>query len=297
MNTKYLKKSFKYGFDILSVYNMLNWMPDKMYLQLKYRIHFGKKLNLNNPVTFSEKLQWLKLYDRKDFYTTMVDKQNVKKYVAQILGEKYIIPTYGVWDTFDEIDFNCLPDSFVLKTTHDSGGIVICKNKSEFDKVNAKEKINRCLKRNYYLRNREWPYKNVPRRIIAEKYMIDESGTELKDYKIFNFNGEPKMIQLDYDRFCNHKRNLYTTEWDVIDVNFKYESDINKYSRRPNILPELLEMARLLSKDIPFVRTDFYIINNQIYFGELTFFPEGGFGNFSKEEMDKALGILIDLPS
>ena len=174
--------------------NLLNWMPDKMYIEMLYKVRMGRKLNLDNPQTFNEKLQWLKLYDRKPEYTTMVDKAAVKDYVADKIGSEYIIPTLGVWEHFDDIDFDQLPNQFVLKCNHDSGGLVICKDKASLDMEAAREKIESSLKRNFYYHSREWPYKNVKPCIIAEKYMVDESGTELKDYKFYCFGGDRKSV-------------------------------------------------------------------------------------------------------
>jgi hypothetical protein len=282
-------------FGYLSELGLYNHMPDDKYLKKKYKLVMGTELNLDNPKTFNEKLQWLKLHDRKPVYTTMVDKYEAKKYVGNIIGEEYIIPTLGVWDTFEDVDFNKLPEQFVLKCTHDSGGLVICKDKLSLDMEAAHKKINRCLKRNYYYHGREWPYKNVKPRIIAEKYMTDESGVELKDYKIFNFNGEPKMIQVDYNRFVKHKRNLYTTDWEYIDAAIKYPTDASVDIKKPEKLDEMLELAKILSAGIPHVRTDFYSINDKIYFGELTFYHESGMGKFDPEQFGVDMGSWIKL--
>ena len=175
-------------------------IPDRLYLKWLFRLKMGKKLDLDNPRTFSEKLQWLKLYNRKPEYTQMVDKYEAKRYVAGIIGEEYIIPTLGVWDRVEDINFDQLPNQFVLKCTHDSGGIVICSDKSKLDINAAKKKLKRSLTRDFYAQNREWPYKNVKRRIIGEEYMVDESGYELKDYKWFCYNGEPKALFIATDR-------------------------------------------------------------------------------------------------
>jgi hypothetical protein len=189
-------------------------VPDTLQIKVKYFLVFGKKLNLQHPQTFNEKIQWLKLYDRKSEYTNMVDKYEAKRYVASIIGEEYIIPTLGVWDNFDDIDFDTLPEQFVLKATHFSGGVYICKDRESFDVKKIKKDMNKILKHNFFFSGREWPYKNIKPRIIAEKYMVDESGVELKDYKIQCFNGEPKIIQVDFDRFSErHKRNFYSIDW------------------------------------------------------------------------------------
>lgn len=281
---------------IRSKQELLNFLPDRTYLKLIYRRRMGGRLNLTSPQTFNEKLQWLKLYDRNPEYTTMVDKYAAKKWVANRIGEEYIIPTLGVWEHFDDIDFDTLPNQFVLKCTHDSGGLVIVKDKSKLDKKFAKQKIEHCLKRNYYWAGREWPYKNVPPRIIAEKYMTDESGIELKDYKIFNFEGEPKLIEVDYDCFVEHKRNLYTTDWQYIEAAIQYPTDPNHQIDRPKQLEKMLELARKLSEGIPHVRTDFYCIDDRIYLGELTFYHGSGFEKFDPESLGEEMGKWLKLP-
>lgn len=276
-------------------HGLTNFIPDKTFLKLGYRIKVGKKLNLQDPVSFNEKLQWLKLYDRNPEYTMMVDKYAVKKWVADKIGDEYIIPTMGIWKHFDEIDFDRLPNQFVLKCTHDSGGLVIVKDKSKLDEVEAKKKLEKCLRRNYYWAGREWPYKNVQPMIIAEKYMTDESGTELKDYKIFNFSGEPKLIEVDYDRFVEHKRNLYTTDWQYIEAAIQYPTDPMHPIERPKQLEKMLDLARTLSAGISHVRTDFYCIDDCIYFGELTFYHGSGFENFTPEGFNEEMGKWIKL--
>lgn len=279
----------------LSTKGVLKWMPDNLYIPLYYRARTGKKLDLKNPITFNEKLQWLKINDRNDIYTTLVDKYEVRKYIEEKIGAKYLIPLIGVYKRFDEINFDKLPNEFVLKCTHDSGGLVICKDKKELNLQEAKNKINECLKKNYYYRNREWPYKNVKPSIICEKYMVDESGTELKDYKIYCFNGEPKIIQVDYNRFVDHKRNLYDINWNMIDAQIIYKNDCSKIINKPKKLDEMLDLARILADKYPHVRIDFYSIKNKLYFGEITFYSEGGFGTFIPEKFGEELGKWITL--
>lgn len=258
----------------------------------------GKKLNLKHPVTFNEKLQWLKLYNRRPEYTMMVDKVMGKEYVAEKVGSKYIIPTLGVWDDPDDIDFDTLPDQFVMKCNHNSGlGMCICKDKSKLDIPKVKNGLRKGLKQNYFLHGREWPYKNVPRKILAEKFMVDESGTELKDYKVFCFDGEPEVIEVDYGRYTQHKRNFYGKDWNFIKMEIQYPSDENHVIARPEKLEEMMTLARKLSKGIPHVRVDFYSINNQLYWGELTFFHGAGMEYFNPEEWNERLGKLIKLPS
>lgn len=265
-------------------------------LKKMFKEKMGYALDFENPKTFNEKLQWLKLHDHNPLYTTMVDKYAVKEYVAEKIGAQYIIPTLGVWDHFDEIEFDKLPDQFVLKCTHDSGSIVVVTDKGKIDKDVAKEKLENGLRHNYYYAGYEWPYKNVPPRIIAEKFMVDESGVELKDYKVFNFDGIPKAIQVDYDRFTNHKRNIYDAEWKYIDMSIEYPTDANHQIAKPKNLEKMLELAGKLSEGIPHARTDFYVINDEIYFGEITFYHGAGLEHFMPEKYDAVFGEWIKLP-
>lgn len=271
-------------------------MPDQLYLKMMYQVKLGKKCNLSTPGTFNEKLNWLKLHDRQDKYTLMADKFEVRSYVKEVLGEEYLIPLIGLWSKAEDIEFDKLPDQFVLKCTHDSASVIICKDKRNFDEKAAVEKLNQSLATNYFYASREWPYKNIVPRIIAEQYMVDESNTELKDYKIYNFNGEPKLIQVDFGRFSHHQRNLYTTDWEYIDEEIEYPRNPDVIINKPENLDEMLQFARLLSNGIPSVRTDFYSINGKTYFGEITFYQEGGFAHFSSDEFELKLGELISLP-
>ncbi len=275
----------------------LDDMPDKQYLERLYHATLKKTLDFNNPQTFNEKLQWLKLYDRNPLYSTMVDKIEAKKYVADIIGEEHIIPTLGIWDDPYDIDFSSLPDQFVLKCNHNSGlGMFICKDKRKINEAAVRDGLQKGLSQNYYFPCREWPYKNVRPRIFAEKYMMDESGVELKDYKIFNFNGRAKIIQVDYDRYVKHKRNLYTTNWEYIDAAIEFPNDATYIIKRPQNLDKMIELAERLSCGIPHVRTDFYSIDKKIYFGELTFYHGGGLERFTPEKLEEAMGEWLELP-
>lgn len=271
-------------------------MPDKLCLKYLFYCKFWYSLNLKNPKTFNEKIQRLKLYDRNPNYTNMVDKYKAKKYVADIIWEEYIIPTLWVYDTFDDIDFDKLPNEFVLKCNHDSWTVVICKDKRTFDIQAAKKKINERLKFNYYYLWRERPYKNIKPRIIAEKYMVDESGVELKDYKVFCFNWEPKIIQVDYDRFTGHKRNIYDLSWKILPFEILYPSDKSHKIKKPDCLEEMINLAKKLSKDIPHVRVDFYVIRSKIYFWEMTFYHGWWFEDFRPKEYDYKFWNWINLP-
>ena len=275
---------------------ILNHLPDKLFLTLQYKHVFGKKLDLKHPVTFNEKLQWLKIYDRKPEYTTMVDKFEAKKWVADRIGEQYIIPTLGVWNNFDDIDFDILPNQFVLKCTHDSGGLVIVRDKKTFDKANARKKINKCLKRNWYYSAREWPYKNVKRRIIAEEYIEDSSTGELADYKFFCFDGEVKAL------FVGTERGTGDVKFDYYDADFNHLDIIQYHHMSSHPLPKpqnfdlMKELASKLSEGIPHVRVDLYESNGVVYFGELTFFHHGGVTPFYPKEWDDIFGSWINLP-
>lgn len=274
----------------------INLFNDKTYLKIRYYATFKKNLNLQNPQTFNEKLQWLKLNDRKDIYTKMVDKYEAKSYVSKIIGNKYIIPTLGIYNNFDEIDFNKLPNQFVIKCTHDSGGLVIVTDKSKLDIEKSKKKINKSLKRNYYYPGREWPYKNVKPRIIIEKYMKDNSINDLMDYKFFCFNGKCKFFKIDFNRLTKHQANYYDINGNFLPFGEEIcPPDFSKKLELPVNLKKMINLAEKLSQNITFLRVDFYEINGNIYFGELTFYPASGFGKFEPEEWDLKLGNLIDL--
>ncbi|MBE0601314.1 MAG: glycosyl transferase [Firmicutes bacterium] len=285
-----------YIFDLQYRLGLLHHMPDEAYLQKIYRVQTGKTLHLHPPKTFNEKLQWLKLYDRNPDYTKMADKIEVKRYIAQTLGEDYVIPTLGVWDDPDDIDFADLPDRFVLKCSHDSGSVIICKDKAALDTASVRTMLKEYLTRDFYHYTKEWPYKNIPRKVFAEQYMVDESGTELKDYKILCFNGEPKLIELDFNRFSGHKRNIYDLQWNLVPMVIEYPTDDKLKLPKPPKLDEMLAFARTLSRNIPHVRVDFYSINGNVYFGELTFFHGSGYYRFIPEAWDGILGEWITLP-
>lgn len=273
-------------------------IPDGLYLKIKYRLIIGKKLNLKNPKTFNEKLQWLKLYDRKAEYIKLVDKYEVRKYIAETIGEDYLIPMLGVYDSYKEIDVDTLPNQFVLKPNHTSGDIYICKDKSKINYIELKRKINRWFKRNYYWVHREWPYKNVKPRIICEKYMVDESGTELKDYKFMCFNGEVKCLFVCSNRNSQEGLNVdfYDMDWNPMPFERHYKRS-GKVIPKPKTFDKMVEFSKVLSKNIPFVRVDFYEVNGHLFFGELTFYPGSGFEEFIPEKYDYILGSWLKLPS
>ena len=298
------------GIILLSKFSFL--IPDKPYLQMMYWLNMGKKLDLKNPKTFNEKLQWLKLYNHNPAYTVMVDKVKAKEYVAKLIGEEHIIPTLGVWDDPDDIDFDALPNQFVLKCNHNSGtGMCICRDKSKLDIEKVKAELRKGLKENYFMRWREWPYKNVPRKILAEKFMQDMGEQaqsiskaqlkELNDYKFFCFNGEPRYCQVISDRNTDEKIDFYDMHWKrlvglvgLVGLNDKVHN--SEYAIPcPESFEDMKQMASLLAKSIPFSRIDFYEINHQAYFGEITFFPATGFGNFNPREWNVKMGDMITL--
>jgi len=273
-----------------------HFFPDFFVVKIQYRAITRQKLSLNNPLLFNEKLQWLKLYGQEIDCSNLADKYEVREYISNVIGDEYLIPLYGVWNTFDEIPFDKLPNEFVLKCTHDCGSIYICREKYSMDMDNVSKYFRKRLAYNYYWNTREKQYKNIKPRIIAEKLMIDESGGDLKDYKIFCFNGKPKIIQVDFDRFTNHKRNFYSLEWDYQPLSVKFPTDPNVIIQKPKCLDLMLELARKLSIGKTHVRVDLYVINSKIYFGELTFIHGGGYEIFDPPEWNRIFGDWIKLP-
>lgn len=283
----------------LNALGFYNYLPDEKFIRKMYKALLKKDINLENPQTFNEKLQWIKLNDRKPEYSRMVDKYEVKKYVADIIGEEYIIPNYGVWDKFEDIDFSKLPQQFVLKCTHDSGGLVICKDKSKLDIEKARKKINNALKSDFYYKYREWPYKNVVPRIIAEKFMTDTTESDMIDYKIHCFNGKPKFVLVCDGRFSQEgiTEDFYDISWNHMDVKRPGIPNKSVNHPKPEMLEQMLKLAEVLSKEFYFLRVDFYVLDGRIYFGELTFFPSAGFKGFYPEKWDRVFGDWIDLPT
>lgn len=277
--------------------NIKNLMPDKMYLKWLFPKMVGYKLDFRAPKSFNEKLQWLKIYDRNPYYTKLVDKYEVKKIVKEKIGEKYIIPTLGIWNSFDEICFEDLPYQFVLKATHDSGSTVVCRNKDCFDILAAQKKLTEALSQNFFYKGREWPYKNVKPRIIAEQYLNPGANEDLIDYKFMCFNGSVKCCFVCTDRFSKDglKVTFFDNKWNKMPFERHYPSS-NKDIKKPQNFERMIYLAEKLSENIPFVRIDFYEYLDQIYFGEYTFFPGGGMEEFSPKSWDFKLGSWITLP-
>jgi len=271
---------------------------DEWYVKTRYRLYTGKRLNLQNPQTYNEKLNWLKLFDHNPLYTTMVDKFAAKEYVANIIGAKYIIPTIGYWEKPEDINWDRLPEQFVLKTTHDSGGVIVVKDKSKLNKEKAIQKLNKCLKRDNYAVTREWPYKNVHRRVIAEQYMEDQKTGELRDYKFFSFDGEVKAMFISQDRGKageEVKFDYYDADFNHLDIHQYHDAGKSK-PEKPICFEEMKMLASKLSKGLPQVRVDFYEVNGKVYFGEMTFFHHGGIVPFTPEKWDYTFGSWIKLP-
>lgn len=286
-----------YYVDVAELVDCVTMLPDKQFLELKYYLRLGKTLDISSPKSFNEKLQWLKLYDRKPEYHLLVDKYEVKRIVADKIGEKYIIPTLGVWNSFDEIDFEKLPNRFVLKCTHDSGSTVICKDKEIFNRSEAKEKLESCRNKDYYKLEREWVYKDIQPRIIAEPYMEDDATHELRDYKFFTFGGKAMAMFVACDR-----GNSEETKFDFFDMDYIHLPFINGHPNA-DIMPEkpkgfklMIQLAEYLAKGIPHVRIDFYEVNGKVYFGEFTFFHWSGLVPFEPDIWDEKFGDWLELP-
>lgn len=277
-------------------YEITKCIPDRLYIQLLFFRHLHKRVNLEHPKAFNEKLQWLKLYDRNPEYTKMVDKYAVKQYVSEKIGSEFIIPTLGVWDNPEDIDFTNLPDRFVLKWNHDSGSIVICTDKSILDRREAVSRLKSRQKFSGFWYAKEWPYKDVVPKVIAEKYIEDSSGY-LNDYKLMCFNGKVRCSFVCTDRFSGDglKVTFYDRSWNQMPFSRHYPvSDIPV--PRPKNYDVLVHLAEKLSEGIPFVRVDFYDVNDRVYFGEMTFYPGSGLEEFDPEKWDYVLGSWLELP-
>ncbi|MBQ3644587.1 MAG: glycosyl transferase [Candidatus Riflebacteria bacterium] len=275
----------KYGF----------FIPDKLFLSIYYKLKFGKRLNLKNPKSFNEKLQWLKLYDRCPEYVDLADKYKVKNHIEKIIGKEYLAELLGVWDCFDEINFDNLPNKFVLKVNHTSGGVVVCKDKDKLDLSLLKIKFNKMLKTNYFYAFREYPYKEIKPKIFAEQ-LLENEEENLIVYKVFVFNGKPKIIQvIQNDKQINESIDYYDPEWNLLDLRQNYPNSDNHLSK-PNLLGNMLDKSMILSQNLPFIRVDWYIVNNKLYFSEFTFYSDSGFAKFYPDKWDEILGSYLELP-
>lgn len=274
------------------------FLPDKLYISIRYYLTFKRRMHWRKPETYTEKVQWMKVNVRDDAMTMLVDKYAVRNYIKEQIGAQYLIPLLGVWDSYDEIDFDKLPKQFVLKCNHDSGSVLIVKDKSAFDRRKGKAHFQYYLNRSQFYGGREWPYKNVPRKIVAEQYMLDESGTGLNDYKFFCFSGEPKFLFVATERMTEGE----DVKFDFFDLNFKHlpfknGHEWNKQAiNKPENFDLMVSIARKLAGKWPQVRIDLYNINGRIYFGEITFSHHCGFEKFTPDEWDFKIGELVKLP-
>lgn len=271
------------------------FMSDRTWLKLMFYAYHGQRLNLDSPLTFNEKLQWLKLYDRKPEYRMMSDKFAVRKFVSEIIGEDHLIPLLGVWNAVDEIDFDSLPNQFVLKCNHDSAGLIVCKDKSKLDVAKAKRKLRKCLKRDYFWAGREDNYRVAQKKIIAEKYMTDGDKDDLTDYKFYCFNGTPKFVQVDMNRYTNHVDKYYDMDWHEISVDWGCGLSPSLSVCKPNCFEEMKLIAKKLSKNLLHVRVDMYLISGKIYFGELTFHSGGGNVKVNPISYDYEWGSYLEI--
>lgn len=274
-----------------------DWISDEKFLEARYRKAMGRELDLLDPIAYTEKLQWLKLYDHRPEYTRMVDKYEAKQYVTEKIGSEHVIPLLGVWDRVEDIDFDALPDRFVLKATHDSGGLIICKDKSLLDREAVRAKFRRLMERNYYWGTREWPYKNITPRIIAEAYMEDSTYKELRDYKFFTFGGQPKVLYIAQGRGRGEPTVADFFDMDFNHLPFTIDHDMAMgLPKKPQCFEEMKSLAAILSEGTPQLRVDFYEVDGKVYFGEMTFFHCSGLHPFHPEEWDRKFGDWVELP-
>ena len=275
------------------VWKILEYLPDRLYLSLRFKRLTGYSMNWKKPVSFNQKLQWMKLYDRNPLYSTCADKVQVRDFVASVIGTSYLIPVIGVYDKAEDIDYDKLPSQFVLKCNHGAKYNIICKDKALFDKEKTTRLLNKWLKEKYYRKLREYHYKKIPPKIICEQYMEYLATGQLEYYKVFTIAGEPYMIQVDLDRFGEHRRNIYDTNWTLLDVEISFPK--GPAVPRPVVLEEMLSCARKLAAPFAEVRVDFYIINGKLYFGEMTFFSGAGFSKYRPLSFEFEMGNKVIL--
>lgn len=284
----------------LSQNGFFKWLPDTTALKLLYWAEMNNHLDLNNPKTFSEKLQWLKIHDRQPRYNLMVDKYKVKDYVGKQIGLEYIIPTYKIWDRPESIDFESLPESFVIKCNHDSGGLVICRDKKSLNKKDTINKLKESFSKDLYMQSREWAYKNIEHKILAEKLIIDPNNKDLIDYKFYCFNGKPMYCQVIKDRNTDQTLDFYDRDWKLMDFTGLAtgpEPKRGTYTEKPIHYEKMLDIAEILARNTYFVRIDLYNVQGRIYFGEFTLYPKSGLGKFYPDEWNIKIGDMIHIDS
>ncbi len=285
---------------IIRFFRMLEpLMSDESFLKMIYPYYIGKRLNLKHPKTFNEKLQWLKLYYRNPLYHTLVDKASAKEWVAHSIGDQFVIPTIAEWNSVEDIDYDILPDSFVLKTTHGGGGngVIICKDKKALDKDSAARKLSRNMKEDIASYFKEWPYGGMNKKIIAEEMISLSDGKELMDFKLLCFNGKVRCLFVGSNRFQHGgvHTTYYDRNWNRLPFERSNQAEKDGI-QKPAHYELMVKLAEILAKDIPFVRVDFYEANGNVYFGEMTFFPGSGFLAFNPDKWDKIIGSWLTLP-
>lgn len=278
----------------LKMVNCLKFIPTKPYLKLVYWIKTGKKLNLKNPITFCDKLNWLKLYDLHPEYTELVDKVTVREYVSKKVGKDICFPLLGVWEHYEDIDFETLPERFVLKCNHDSGSVRIVSDKNKINHEELKKFFEFRLKMNPYAIGREYPYREVPPRIFAEKFMIPDGEEDINDFKFFCFNGVPEIMFVATERNTDCKFDFFDMDFNHIDIQ-NIHPNSSRIIKKPQKFEEMKSLARKLSEGMKFVRIDLYEIKGEVYFGEFTFFHAGGFWPLKPEEYEVKYGELISI--
>ena len=278
----------------LKLISFLSFVPDELYIKIVYKIKTGKRLNLKNPQTFNEKLNWLKLHGKREEYTDLADKLKAREYISKTLSPDYLFPLLGVWDSFEEIDFDALPESFALKCNHDSGSVKLIADKTKADKKALSKFFKGRLSINPYYLGREYPYKNIKPKIIAEEFMKSSDGKGIRDYKYFCFNGEPRLMFVASDREADVKFDFFDMDFNHLDI-YNIHPNAEIVPERPQSFEKMKELCRILTKGMPFVRLDLYEIDSRVYFGEFTFFHGGGFYEFFPDEWNKKLGDLIDI--
>lgn len=272
-----------------------DYLPERIFLQRTYRENTGMTLNLRHPTTFTDKIQWLKLYFRPNIIVQLVDKYGVREHVAKTVGQEYLIPLHGVYNTASEIRPETLPDQFVIKPTHGSGWVVLCPDKANFDWDEARKSLDHWMTLDFSKKSKEWAYGLIPPKIVCEAFLQDEKGQPPVDYKFFCADGRPLLCQVDVARFSKHARDLYDVDWNKLPATFVYPNAAEPVPK-PESLPLMLELAAKLSKGLPFARVDLYEVKGKIYFGEITFYPEAGNALFSPMAFNHTLGAEITLP-
>jgi hypothetical protein len=275
----------------------LNWLPDKEYLKLVFWASTGKKLNLEDPLTFNEKLQWIKLYDRKTEYIQYADKYAVQSYIKETIGEEYLIPLIAVYDHVEDIDWESLPERFVIKCTHASGANIICTDKKSLDIQDAKNKLKKWLKRSWFWFGREWPYKSIKPRMICQPYLSDSNSVP-NDYKVMCFNGKAKMIQVHTGRYVDHKVDFFDLQWNRVNISSRGSiTDSELVHIKPQKLEEMIRLSEIIAANTTHARIDWFVVAERLYFGEITLFETSGFLPFENEKDDILFGSWIKLPS